>query len=318
MARMSVDDMLGRDPRLMRLAKACGWSRRETAGCLVLDVWPLCYDREHHELADIDIDIASGVDGFAQLMVDAGLAVRVRRDRVRVAGAKKRIAYLRAKKAAGYAGGLKSAEARRKEVKQNASTGQAESKQTSSKPQAAGNPSVPSSVPAPVLVPASASPPDPAPDQYNVAPTADAAALGDVKTKTLQAVKDKADRIPERAWRAADYLRTLVLEEDPQALVCKQPWTESVRNGWRLGWADQIRLMVERDHRTYEQIAEVMHYVFREQKTGPKFVVQSADSLREKFDRIQAVRRNNAPRNAAVGRVEPKQPSEYPDGEVPI
>lgn len=45
MARMSVDDMLSRDPRLTRLAKAAGLSKYEVAGRLVLEVWPICYDR---------------------------------------------------------------------------------------------------------------------------------------------------------------------------------------------------------------------------------------------------------------------------------
>jgi hypothetical protein len=152
MARMSIDDMLGRDPRLLRLSKACGWSRRETAGCLILDVWPLCYDREKIDIADVDIDIAAGMDGFTQLMVNVGLAVRVTTDKVRIAGARDRIKYLQAKRAAGYRGGVKSAEVRGKEVKQTPSTRQANSKHSSSKGQASGNPSVPDSASAPVLV----------------------------------------------------------------------------------------------------------------------------------------------------------------------
>ena len=165
MARMSIDDMLGRDPRLLRLAKACGWSRRETGGCLVLDVWPLCYDREKADIADIDVDIAADMDGFAQLMVNAGLAVRVSPTKVRISGAKKRIKYLQTKQASGYKGGLKSAEARRKESKQNSSTGQANSKHSSSKGQAPVNPSVPdsasasASAPVPPSVPVSDPPP---------------------------------------------------------------------------------------------------------------------------------------------------------------
>jgi uncharacterized phage protein (TIGR02220 family) len=146
-ARMSIDDMLGRDPRLLRLAKACGWSKRETAGCLVLDVWPLCYDREKSELDDVDIDVAADMDGFAQLMVNAGLAARVRPGRVRISGSKERIKYLQSKRDAGYKGGLKSGESRSKQTKQNSSTSEANSKQTSTTGQASGNPSASASVP---------------------------------------------------------------------------------------------------------------------------------------------------------------------------
>ena len=116
--------------------------------------------------------------------------------------------------------------------------------------------------------------------------------MSEVKRKTDRAVADRAAKIPDRAWKAADYLREQVLAEDPNALVSKQPWGEDVRTGWRLGWANEIRLMVERDKRTYEQIAEVLRYVFTEQIGDKRFVVQSADALRDKFDRIQAVRRN--------------------------
>lgn len=140
MARMSIDDMLGRDPRLLRLAKACGWSRRETAGCLVLDVWPLCYDRERPELFDIDIDIAADMDGFAQLMVNAGLAMRTKPGRVKISGARDRIKYLQGKREAGQRGGLKSAEQRGKDLKQNSSTHPSTSQAPT---QAVGNPSAP-------------------------------------------------------------------------------------------------------------------------------------------------------------------------------
>lgn len=141
MARMSIDDMLGRDTRLLRLAKACGWSVRETAGCLVLSVWPLCYDRERAELDDVDIDTAADMDGFAQLMVNTGMAVRTKPGKVRVSGAKDRVRYLQEKRAAGYRGGVKSGESRKKDPKQNSSTSEANSKQTASTGQARGNPS---------------------------------------------------------------------------------------------------------------------------------------------------------------------------------
>ncbi len=118
--------------------------------------------------------------------------------------------------------------------------------------------------------------------------------MDDLKAKTDRNVAAKAAKVPERAWKAADYLRDLVLEDDSSALVGKQPWGEDDRSGWRLGWANDIRLMVERDGRTYEQIAETLRFVFREQSGNARFVVQSADALRDKWDRIQAVRRNKS------------------------
>lgn len=122
----------------------------------------------------------------------------------------------------------------------------------------------------------------------------DSTGLRDLKTKVKRTVADKAALVPIRAWRAADYLRGQILAEDPKAAVGRQPWADDVQSGWRLGWANEIRLMVERDARTYEEIAETMKFVFYEQSPGHKFVVQSPGALRDKWDRIQAVRRNQA------------------------
>lgn len=151
-ARMSVDDMVGRDPRVRLLAKSLGWSMRETVGCLVMDVWPICYDQMTHLISERVIDAAADREGFAALLIEAELAHRDRSGKVYVAGAKKRIEYLAAKHRAGSEGGRKSAERRTKEPKQTSST-------RGSTAQAAGNPPVPDNLPSPVLVPVSA--PDP-------------------------------------------------------------------------------------------------------------------------------------------------------------
>jgi hypothetical protein len=140
MARMSIDDMVQRDPRITKLAMKVGWSRRETTGCLVLDIWPICYDQRESAISADLVDIAAGAPGFAAAMVECDLADWVRGNRkVRIRGAQERIEYLDHKKRAGRVGGIKSAESRNK----NSSTG-------GSTTQAAGNPSVPDSASVPV------------------------------------------------------------------------------------------------------------------------------------------------------------------------
>lgn len=114
---MSIDDMLGRDPRLVRLAKACGISKYEAAGRLVLEVWPVCYDRATAVVPEHDIDTAAGIDGFAGHMVSVGLAAYARNG-VRVSGVQERIDYLIGQRDRGKRGGLKSAESRTSVVKQ--------------------------------------------------------------------------------------------------------------------------------------------------------------------------------------------------------
>jgi len=158
MARMSIDDKVGRDPRITLLALALGWSKRELVGCLVLDVWPLCYDQESALVSERIIDAAAGHTGFAAAMVEAELATRDRSGKLRITGAAKRIAYLDHQKKAGREGGLKSAEMRAKESKGKPRVREASLNRASSDGQGSGNPSVPDTVPD------SASAPDAAPD----------------------------------------------------------------------------------------------------------------------------------------------------------
>lgn len=137
MARMSIDDKVSRDPRITMLAELLGWSRREVLGCLIMDVWPVCYDQETHLVSERLIDVSAKHPGFAAAMIDCELAARDRSGKVLVRGAKERVAYLNRKREAGREGGVKSAESRgsipKHPVKHTSSTG-------GSTPQAPGNP----------------------------------------------------------------------------------------------------------------------------------------------------------------------------------
>lgn len=168
MARMSIDDSFGRDPRVRVLAKKCGWSRRETMGAL-LDIFAVCYDRvtallpEQHIITTAEQD---GLEcpGFVEKLIESGLASRHKNSSmIRIAGAEERILYLIQKSESGRVGGLKSAESRKKQPKQTSSTPQAvlplTLKHPGSTPQAPRNPPVPDLVPD--LDPASV--PDPVP-----------------------------------------------------------------------------------------------------------------------------------------------------------
>lgn len=114
MARMSIDDQALRDPRMIRLARALGWSRRETLGCL-LDVWALCYDRAWHVIPSDDIDTAAERPGFHVEMIAVGLAESAD-DGIRVAGAAKRVAYLQKLHADAHSAGEESGRVRRESV----------------------------------------------------------------------------------------------------------------------------------------------------------------------------------------------------------
>lgn len=166
MARMSIDDKLLRDPRVLRLARACGWSRRETVGAL-LDVFAVAYDRERDTLPIADIDIAAEREGFADLMFEVDLAEQVRAG-VRIKGAKERIKYLTAKAEAGRVGGIKSGESRRKSAKQKRSNHEAPANPPDPVPDLPPDP-VPEDQSS---LPACAIPPDPVPVAPAPTPTA--------------------------------------------------------------------------------------------------------------------------------------------------
>lgn len=191
MARLSIDDSLARDPRLEDLAELCGWSRRETAGCLQLDVWPLCYDRVTPNLRARDIDRAANRDavapvkhpgGFAAALIQCGLGRPATkrdshytwikndgsvvqlpwkdhewRDRIYVSGAADRIAYLLKKEESGRAGGTRSSENRRNQKTKRSST--ASSTASSSASRGASSTGSPSANPS-ASASASADPPD--------------------------------------------------------------------------------------------------------------------------------------------------------------
>lgn len=131
MARMSIDDSFLRDPKVMRLAKRVGWSRRETMGAL-LDVWAVSYDRATAVLPAEDIDIAAQQDNFACDLIVVGLASQVD-EGVRLNGASDRILYLNHKSEAGKKGGQKSGISRRNKR-------EAKTKQCFDNSEARGNP----------------------------------------------------------------------------------------------------------------------------------------------------------------------------------
>lgn len=150
MARMSVDDSALRDPRVLRLARAVGWSRRETLGAL-LDVWAIAYDRAVAVIPEEDLDIAAERDGFARAMEVVGLAV-AEPEGFRLRGAEERIHYLTEQAERGRKGGLTRAANERAK------------REAANEPQAYASSTAQASFKPPDPVPDPASPPDPAPD----------------------------------------------------------------------------------------------------------------------------------------------------------
>jgi hypothetical protein len=141
MARMSIDDLFLRDPRVRALATELGWSKYEARGRL-LDVFAVAYDRVDTGgdpvLTAREIDIAAEWDGLADAMVKHNLAAPTRNG-LRIRGTE-RTKYLATRESSGRAGGIKSGESRRKKAK-------LQTKVTFAENEGPLNPSVPDPVP---------------------------------------------------------------------------------------------------------------------------------------------------------------------------
>lgn len=150
----------------------------------------------------------------------------------------------------------------------------------------------------------------------------------DLTSLEKQKVRPKARRVdplkvPPRAWAAADYLRRAVLQVNAAAFVGTKPWDKDV--GLRLAWANSFRLLGDQtlramknagpatDGDAWDAIAKTVSWLFNGQGPSHRFVVESPDSLREKWDQIQAVRRNkqSQPARGSDGRPDPIATREY-------
>lgn len=105
MARVNVDSECLSDTRFVRLARALGMTDPDTARMKCVRVWHECTLRGRAELTRDDVDIAAGIDGFAQAMVEADLAGNRQNQRVYVNGTSGRIEWYQDKKRAAKKGG---------------------------------------------------------------------------------------------------------------------------------------------------------------------------------------------------------------------
>lgn len=123
------------------------------------------------------------------------------------------------------------------------------------------------------------------------------------------------DKIPPRAWQAADYLRGQVLAQNAASFLGTKPWSAEAKTGARLTWANSFRLLHDQTLKAmrnadaattadaaWDEIARSVHWLFHKQPPGEvRFVVESPESLRAKWDRITTARKNRstaAPRGA--------------------
>lgn len=122
-----------------------------------------------------------------------------------------------------------------------------------------------------------------------------------------------ATKVPDRAFSAADWMRAYVIATYPSAAVARAPWG-SAKQGMRLVWAKELAVIAEpkplgRDARTWAEVWHAMKWLYEEQSSEYRIIVQSPTTLREKWGRIQEARRRaeydrkrKPPASAAVAR----------------
>lgn len=206
---MSIDDMVGRDSRIKRLALLCSWSHRETVGCLVMDVWPIAYDRLSATVDPRDVDAAAGREGFSAAMVEVGLATTVKSG-IRLAGAAERIEYLLERRKTGQRGGL----ARVAKLKLSSSSAQARREAE------LNHPTVPD--PSPSVSPSPSAVPDlqipPKPPQGGVSPPvrrkpSDKLAMTSAEEASVNGILKRLSERSGVAYRGAVEHKRLILNQ---------------------------------------------------------------------------------------------------------
>lgn len=104
--------------------------------------------------------------------------------------------------------------------------------------------------------------------------------------------KPKPERPPPsaEALKLADYLRTLLLRAKPDHRIGKRKWGDS--DAQRNSWGRELDLMHTADGREWRRSAELVRWVFTEQRGDARFVVESAAALRTKWDRLDSASKN--------------------------
>jgi len=91
------------------------------------------------------------------------------------------------------------------------------------------------------------------------------------------------------AFELADFMRRELLSAKPDHRVGKRRWDGG--DSQRRRWALELDRMHRLDGRAWRRSAELVRWIFRGQTSDARFVVESATSLREKWDRIDAEQR---------------------------
>lgn len=354
MARMSHDDSVGRDSRFDHLAMLVGWSKRETVGCLQLDVWPICYDRITPYLTVLDIDLAANrmaispvkhPGGFTGAMIEARLARPATkhdtsftwqpkgwkegdpeytvnwpdqdwRGKIYLNGTAERIAYLMRSKLAGSLGGRKSAETRAKKNQpplnpptypptKGPARGQPQGVEGSTNLPDTPTAPVPDSASAPV--PATASPPDPQSTERVPAARGDDRLYppsGSNTSRHSNPEHPKRERKPkapklkpvpaQEAIDAAKALMARIIGNQPNCSHARAG--EAAREATVLRWADTMRLLHERDSRSWEEIHAMVAWC--QDHEFWRANILSADTLRAQWDKLDAQRNRDRARGS--------------------
>ncbi len=314
--RINLDESAFSDPRFVKLGKLLGFNRYAAIGH-VTAVWMRCYTECCPDIPVEDIDTLTEIQGFSQAMVSARLADPTEpvegQECVRVRGVTDRVEWLHRQRELGRRGGIQRANNRSaRPFEANASQGL---KASRVRPQAQTSlPLKPSLAPdlalalAPDLAPdhpgdsgpTTSSYPQPHNFDYNPDPVVSDTRPQKIEHSASQTPSGEDEnhepkerngkrRIPEppiEAMIASHLLLGYVIKNSPESRIAKAP--EKSKELKALSWADDIRLMNERDRIGYPEIEVMIHWSQRHEFWAT--VILSAQNLRAKWDMMVAQR----------------------------
>ncbi len=264
--RVNMDSSIASDPRFKLVAAALDVKWTEVIGSCFL-LWLACYDRRSERLRKVEADIAAEMKGFAQALVEEGLADDCGDEIILIHGVRERIEFLVKQAERGAKGGK--------------SKGKRKPKRTPSERQAN----------------------DQADAKANASDTAKAYTLTpDLSpSQDQKGQKKKVPNLPsDKATNAAEYLRRKIIRQDPDS-----PLAHTFTEAQHIKWAKTLDLLNSKDQQSWEDIKKAIDWIFDTENTF--VILSAASLRKKFGNLRHHIRKTTAPTKLPPHRKTPPQ-----------
>jgi len=273
--RVNMDESVATGVRFKVVARSLGVPTTQIFGACFL-VWLECYNRRSVRLASAEANACADLGGFADAMVEAGLATDEGDGVIRFHGVEERIRFLQKQAERGAKGG-----------KSKGNRPQANAKRTLSTPTSERQRSAQANTLTLTQAPTHTQ------DQSSSAPPSGSHVAEKQDDKGKKTSKSKQPST--EAHTLADCLRRRMLGAKPDHRIGRGANSESrwPLSAQRRKWAQSADRMNRIDGRDWRRSSELVAWVYGPQNLEGEcsYVVESMDALREKWDRLDAAAR---------------------------